>query len=56
MQTNNGITKIKEQIPYFAKYSKISLPEANPAPIIAPIITNVVFNTIIKYNYAKCEK
>ncbi|MDY2695815.1 MAG: hypothetical protein SOV27_01470 [Eubacteriales bacterium] len=51
MQRNNGKTNNSDKTPYLAKYSKISLPEANPAPITAPIIINIVFKTFIKYMY-----
>lgn len=48
-----GTINSSETIPYFAKYSNISLPEANPAPIIEPIITADVFSTFIKIMYER---
>lgn len=44
---NKGIKKRRETLPNFAKYSNISLPEANPAPIIEPIIKKTIFKTSI---------
>ena len=45
-KNKKGKTK-KIFFPKTAKYSKISFPDANPAPMIDPIIKNDVFKTVM---------